>query len=71
MSGTVLITVLVLAEFNFNLSEMLGAAADNTGKGEALPRARPEVRRHDHQQDRLPVASAWRWCSAPPVCRTS
>ncbi len=36
MSGTVLITVLVLAEFNFNLSDLLGAAADNTGKGEAF-----------------------------------
>ena len=36
MSGTVLITVLVLAQFNFNLSELLGAAAQNTGKGEAL-----------------------------------
>jgi cation/acetate symporter len=36
MAGTVLITVLVLAQFNFNLSELLGAAADNTGKGEAF-----------------------------------
>jgi cation/acetate symporter len=34
MSGTILITVLVLAKFDFNLSELLGAAADNTGKGE-------------------------------------
>ena len=36
MSGTVLITVLVLAKFDFNISELLGAAADNTGKGEAF-----------------------------------
>lgn len=36
MGGTILITVLVLAEFNFNLSDLLGAAADNTGKGEAF-----------------------------------
>ena len=36
MSGTVLITVLVLAEFSFNLSDLLGAAADNTGKGAAF-----------------------------------
>ena len=36
MGGTVLITVLVLAKFDFNLSELLGAAADNTGKGEAF-----------------------------------
>lgn len=36
MGGTILITVLVLAEFNFNPSELLGAAADNSGKGEAF-----------------------------------
>ena len=36
MVGTVLITILVLAEFNFNLSELLGAAAQNTGKGDAF-----------------------------------
>jgi cation/acetate symporter len=36
MTGTVLITVLVLAKFGFNLSELLGAAADNTGKGQAF-----------------------------------
>src|SRR5215210_5930623 len=36
MTGTVLITVLVLAEFGFNLSELLGAAADNSGKGDAF-----------------------------------
>src|SRR3712207_5011654 len=36
MSGTLLITILVMAQFDFNLSELLGAAADNTGKGEAL-----------------------------------
>ena len=36
MGGTVLITVLVLAKFDFNLSDLLGAAADNSGKGEAF-----------------------------------
>ena len=36
MSGTLLITVLVLAKFDFNISQMLGAAADNTGKGSAF-----------------------------------
>jgi cation/acetate symporter len=36
MTGTVLITVLVLAEFGFNLSELLQAASDKTGKGEAF-----------------------------------
>jgi cation/acetate symporter len=36
MSGTILITVLVLAKFNFNLSDLLGKAADNSGKGSAF-----------------------------------
>ena len=36
MTGTVLITVLVLAKFDFNLSDLLGAAANNTGKGDAF-----------------------------------
>jgi cation/acetate symporter len=36
MVGTVLITILVLAKFDFNLSELLGAAAENTGKGDAF-----------------------------------
>jgi cation/acetate symporter len=36
MTGTILITVLVLAKFGFNLSELLGAAAQKTGKGEAF-----------------------------------
>src|SRR5688500_2073033 len=36
MGGTILITILVLAEFNFNLSELLGAAASNTGQGSAF-----------------------------------
>jgi cation/acetate symporter len=36
MSGTILITLLVLAKFHFNLSELLGAAADNSGKGSAF-----------------------------------
>jgi cation/acetate symporter len=36
MSGAALMTVLVLAKFNFNLSSLLGAAADSSGKGEAF-----------------------------------
>jgi cation/acetate symporter len=32
MAGTVLITLLVLGQFGFNLSELLGAAVDKTGK---------------------------------------
>ncbi len=36
MIGTLLITVLVLFKFNFNLSELLGAAAQKSGKGDAF-----------------------------------
>jgi cation/acetate symporter len=36
MAGTLLITILVLAEFHFSLSDLLGAAAEKTGKGEAF-----------------------------------
>jgi cation/acetate symporter len=36
MGGTILITVLVLAEFNFNISDMLGGAAENSGAGQAF-----------------------------------
>lgn len=36
MTGTILITVLVLAKFNFNISDMLHTASTNTGKGEAF-----------------------------------
>ncbi|GAA4678728.1 solute symporter family protein [Phytohabitans rumicis] len=36
MSGAALMTVLVLAKFNFNLSSLLGAASDASGKGESF-----------------------------------
>jgi cation/acetate symporter len=36
MGGTILVTILVLAKFDFNLSDLLGAAASNTGKGDAF-----------------------------------
>lgn len=36
MAGSALIVVLVLAKFNFNLSDMLGTAASNSGKGQAF-----------------------------------
>ena len=36
MLGSLLITILVLAQFGFNLSELLGAAAERSGKGEAF-----------------------------------
>ncbi len=36
MAGSALIVVLVLAQFSFNLSELLGTAASNSGKGSAF-----------------------------------
>ncbi|UYM07774.1 solute symporter family protein [Solicola gregarius] len=36
MAGTIVITVLVLAHFSFNLSELLGEAASNSGQGSAF-----------------------------------
>ena len=36
MGGSALIVVLVLAKFDFNLSELLGTAAENSGKGTAF-----------------------------------
>jgi cation/acetate symporter len=36
MTGSALIVVLVLAKFHFNISDLLGTAASNTGKGDAF-----------------------------------
>ncbi|MFF5636537.1 cation acetate symporter [Streptomyces sp. NPDC012825] len=36
IAGTLLITFLILWKFHFNLSELLGAAATNSGKGQAF-----------------------------------
>ena len=36
MAGSALIVVLVLAQFSFNLSDLLGTAATNSGKGQAF-----------------------------------
>ncbi|MFD6419126.1 cation acetate symporter [Streptomyces sp. NPDC060194] len=36
IAGTLLITFLVLLKFNFNISDLLGTAADNSGKGAAF-----------------------------------
>jgi cation/acetate symporter len=36
MTGAALMTVLVLAKFNFNLSSLLGAAAEKSGKGSSF-----------------------------------
>jgi cation/acetate symporter len=36
MGGTILISVLVLAKFGFNVSDLLGQAAENSGSGQAF-----------------------------------
>ncbi|HEY8457698.1 MAG TPA: cation acetate symporter [Actinopolymorphaceae bacterium] len=36
MGGTILVSIIVLAKFGFNLSELLGTAAENSGKGDAF-----------------------------------
>ncbi|GAB2623477.1 cation acetate symporter [Streptomyces capparidis] len=36
IGGTLLVTILVLNEFNWNISSLLGAAADASGKGDAF-----------------------------------
>jgi cation/acetate symporter len=36
MTGALLMTIFVLAKFNFNLSSLLGAAADKSGKGQSF-----------------------------------
>lgn len=36
IAGTVLITFLILLKFHFNISDLLGTAAENSGKGKAF-----------------------------------
>ena len=55
ISGTILITVLVLAKFDFNLSHAARCRRGQQRQGRGVPPARPEVRRHHDQPDRLPV----------------
>ena len=71
MAGSALIVVLVLAKFDFNLSELLGTAADQHRQGPGVPRARTEVRRHAARRRSTSSPSASPSCSAPPACPTS
>ena len=70
MVGTMLITFLVLVEFGFNLSDLLGTAAEKSGKGEAFLQpgqlyGKDLVGKFDF------ISLAWPWSSAPLACRTS
>ena len=79
MGGALVMTMLVLAHYKFNLSALLGDAADAVRQGQRLPRTRAAVRRRGRRQRRRrPSTTRWtcsrsasRWCSAPPACRTS
>ncbi len=55
ISGTILITVLVLAEVRLQPQHPARRGRRQQRQGRGLPAARTEVRRHDHQSDRLPV----------------
>ena len=70
MLGTILITFLVLLQFGFNLSDLLGAAAEKSGK------ERPScnldcstVRTWSARSTSCRLV--WPWSSAPLACRTS
>ncbi len=56
MGGTILITVLVLAKFNFNVSRHARHRCRPEWRRQGVPRAGPEVRRLDREQDRLHLA---------------
>ena len=53
MAGSALIVVLVLAKFGFNLSELLGTAATNSGKGGAFLEPGLKYGVTHHVEDRL------------------
>ncbi len=86
MTGSALIVILVLAKFHFNLSELLGVAADNyKTSSDAAAEAAGKPRRRPPRPSWSPASStaspapasstscpsAWPWCSARRACRTS
>ncbi len=71
MAGSALIVVLVLAKFDFNLSDLLGTAASNSGKGQAFLEPGLKYGVSDDQQDRLPQPRHRPGARHGRVCRTS
>lgn len=70
IAGTLLITFLVLLKFNFNISDLLGTAAEKSGKGAAF--LEPGLKYGVTETSKLDfISSASRSSSAPPDCRTS
>jgi cation/acetate symporter len=76
MIGALVMTLLVLVHYKFNLSTLLGDAAASPARA-GLPRAGPAVRRGEGDRretfySKMDLSrSASRWCSARPACRTS
>ena len=56
IAGTLLITFLVLLKFNFNISDLLGTAAENSGKGSAFLEPGLKYGATDHVEARLHLA---------------
>lgn len=70
IAGALLLTFLVLLKFDFNISDLLGSAADNSGKGAAF--LEPGLKygaTGTTKLDFISSASPWSW--APRACRTS
>lgn len=70
IAGTLLITALVMFKFNWNISSLLGAAAENSGKGAAF--LEPGLKYGVDSMTKIDFISlGLASCSAPPVSRTS
>ncbi len=70
IAGALLLTFLVLLKFDFNVSDLLGSAADNSAKGSAF--LEPGLKYGATSTTKLDFISlgiAWSW--APRACRTS
>lgn len=70
IAGALLITLLVLVKFNFNISDLLGKAAENSGQGRSSPSPASSTAR-TRPPSWTSSRSAWPSSSGPPACRTS
>ena len=67
--GAAVMTVWVLGLYGFNLSALLGSAVEQ--HRQAAARRRQPVRQDGRRRRSTSCRCPSRWCSAPPVCRTS
>lgn len=70
IAGALLITLLVLVKFNFNISDLLGKAAENSGQGRSSSSPASSTAR-TRPPSWTSSRSAWPSSSGPPACRTS